>query len=291
MIDKDIYVSKENGNKLYVNILEKNPKGPNIIYIMTPMGTVSDFKDFYSPLTNYSCNVFALDLSGKGKSEGTMEEFSMDSIIDDIDTLITYILENYSDDIHLFGATGMGGILAQAYLTKSSYSNTIRSFSQFGAAIHQDMSIMPNSGIYRILNKIIPPMASFLPNFTIKYKIPKFDGVNAEREKEWYVQLQKDYPRELDMHIAFVRTLLGIFFNSDSSIKHKVNCPTLVFAPKHDRYYYLSYIKRYYESLDVPKTIHEMEDSHLAFVWRAQEISKEVSNWVHTYSKEAVQTP
>lgn len=119
LLDKSIYIEKENANKLHVNILEKSPEAPNVIFIMTPMGDVNNFKECYTPLVGYDCNVFALSLSGIGKSEGFMENFSIDSITDDIDTLVDYIKENYSEDLHMFGATGMGGILAQAYLAKS----------------------------------------------------------------------------------------------------------------------------------------------------------------------------
>jgi len=287
MIDKSIYIEKKNGNKLYVNILEKSQEAPNVIYIMTPMGDINKFKECYSPLVGYGCNVFALSLSGIGKSEGLMEHFSMDSITDDIDMLVDYIKENYSECLHMFGATGMGGILAQAYLGKSSdATDRIKSFTQTGVAIHGDMSIMPNSGIYKVLNKIIPFIFKVFPKFTIKFKIPKFSGVNAEKETEWYLEFQEENPGALDMHIAFVKTLLGIFFNSDSPIRNKVSYPTLVIIPEYDRYYYPSYVKQYYESLDNPKKIYTMDDSHLVFIWNSQEICREVSNWVHAYSKE-----
>ncbi|QNO15337.1 alpha/beta hydrolase [Alkalicella caledoniensis] len=287
MIDKSIQIEKKNGSNLYVNILEKSPEAPNVIYIMTPMGDVNKFKECYSPLVKYGCNVFALSFSGIGKSEGLMEDFSMDSVTDDIDTLVRYIIENYSEDLHMFGATGMGGIIAQAYLGKSSeITDRIKSFAQTGVAIHGDMSIMPNSRIYKVLNIIIPFISKAFPRFTIKFKVPKFNGVNAEKEMEWYLKFQEENPRALDMHIAFVQTLLGLFFNSKSPIRNKVSCPTLVIIPEHDRYYNPSYVNRYYESLDNPKKIYTMDDSHLVFTWNSQEICREVGKWVDSYSKE-----
>ena len=285
MLDKSIHIEKKNENKLYVNILEKSSEAPNVIYIMTPMGDVSKFKEFYSPLVDYDCNVFAISLSGIGKSEGLMKDFSIDSITDDIDTLVDYIKENYSEDLHIFGATGMGGILAQAYLAKSNLSFSVKSFTQTGVAIYGDMSIMSNSRVYKMLNKVIPFISKIFPELTIKFKVPKFKGINALKETEWYLKFQKENPKALDMHIAFVKTILGIFFNSDSPIRNKISCPTLVIIPKYGRYYYPSYVKRYYELLDNPKRNYTMEDSHLVFVWNSQEICREVSKWVHTYSE------
>ncbi len=289
MIDKNIYLSKSNGNKLYVNVLETKKDAPNVIYIMTPIGTVKDFKDYYTPLAGNGCNVFALDLSGKGKSEGELQDFSMDSIVEDVDTLVDYILEEYSEDIHVFGATGTGGILAQAYLTSNStQANIVKSFTQTGIAIHGDMSIMGSSTVYKMLHKIVPLITKVSPKLTIKFKVPKYKGVNAEKEAAWYEQFQKEHPGALDMDIAFVKTLLHIFYSPKSPIIKKVNCPTLVIIPQHDRFFYPSYVKKYYDSLSSPKKFHSMNDSHLCFVWNSDEICREVGEWVEENSKVSV---
>lgn len=288
MVEKEIYLRKENGKELYLHILEKNIEAPNVIFIMTPMGNVKKFNGCYVPLAEAGCNIFAVDLSGVGNSKGDMKEFSLETITDDINTVVNYINAHFSDDIHLFGATGTGGILAQAYMGSVNRSKAIKSFSQTGVAIYGDMSIMPNSSVYKLLNKCIPLIKKLTPNLKIKFKIPKYDGFNAERERQWYEKFQEENPGALDTHISFVATLLGIFFNGDSPIKNTHDCPTLLVTAKHDRFYYQEYVNRYFETLDQPKKLYEINDSHLVFAWNSEEICREVSKWVFTYSKSQV---
>ena len=53
MIDKNHYIIKDNGNKLYVHILHNRLEAPNIIYIQTPIGSVTELKECYLPLSKY----------------------------------------------------------------------------------------------------------------------------------------------------------------------------------------------------------------------------------------------
>lgn len=281
MIEKNLFIEKQNGEKLFVNVLENDINAPNVIYIQTPIGSVVELKECYYHLSKYGLNVFAVDLSGIGQSEGEIKDFTINTLHEDIDFCIKYIKENYNNIFHLFGGTGTGGILAQHYI---SGDNSIKSFVQYGLAIHKDVSALANPLMTKIIYLIVPLIKKLSPNMTLKFKPSKYNGKNAEEENKWYEELIRNKPGVMDMNIGLLSTLLDIFLSETSNIKKKPSCPVLVFAPKHDRYFSMSYIEKYYSWLDEPKAIHEMDDSHLSFLWHSEEICKKASEWFYKFS-------
>ncbi|ENJ9655219.1 alpha/beta fold hydrolase [Clostridium botulinum] len=280
MMDKDCYLKKKNGDKLYVNVLENNKKVPNIIFIQTPIASVIDSKDTYLPLSKYGFNVFALDLSGCGKSEGSMEKFSLENVQEDINTCVDFIIKNYNDVIHFYAGHGMGGILAQYYL---SGKTPIKSFAQYGVAIPNDLSITKNSTLIKFSYPILSFVGKLFPELKINFELianmKGYKGKNAERENKWYEELIKKDPKVTKMSIAFITNFFKMFLSKNSMIKNKPQCPVLVFAPKYDRYTDFSYYEKYYNWLKNPKKIYVIDDSHLSFIWHAEELCKVACEW------------
>lgn len=276
MIDKNHYIKKENGNRLYVNILENSIEAINVIYIQTPIGSVAEFKECYKPLGEAGFNVFAIDLSGVGESEGEIKNFSTNILNEDINILVEFIKNNYNENIHFFGGSGIGGILGQYYV---SGNNNIKSFVQYGLAIYKDISIYMNPVSSKIMYPILKVLRKVSPNLKLKFTPNKFNGKNAEKENDWYKDLMKKKPGVMDMNISVMCTLFDIFLHRTSSLKNKPSCPTLVFAPKHDRYFSNEYIRKYYDWIEEPKSIYEIDDSHLSFLWHADIICKKAGEW------------
>ncbi|SET61197.1 Lysophospholipase, alpha-beta hydrolase superfamily [Natronincola peptidivorans] len=279
MIEKNIFIEKQDGKKIFVNIFEKDKKAPNVIYIQTPIASVVELKECYYHLSKYGLNVFALDLSGIGKSEGAVKDFDIKTIGEDIDACVEYIKREYNDVIHLFGGTGTGGILAQHYI---SGDNSLKSFAQFGLAIHKDISPMINPIVGKAIYLVTPVIKKVIPNLNIKMKPNKFSGKNADKENQWYKEVTKK--GIMDINISVLHTLLKIFISDTSNLKEKPSCPVLVFAPKHDRYFPMSYMEKYYNWLKEPKKIHVIDDAHLSFIWHSEEICEAASKWFLQHS-------
>jgi len=276
MHEKNIYIENKLGEKLYVNVLEFHNDAPNIVYIQTPIGSVIDLKNCYTPLVKHGFNVFAIDLSGIGQSEGKVSAFSIETLKNDLDACVAYIKENYNDVVHMFGGTGTGGVLGQHYITGE---NEIKSFVQYGLANYKDVSALGNSTMIKLLYPILPLFQKLAPNMKIKFKPNDFNGKHADKENEWYEQLMRANPKVMDMSISILKTLLDILLSKTSNIKNRPNCPVLVFAPMHDRYFTMNYIQKYYNWLDKPKKMYEIDDSHLSFVWHAEDVCREACRW------------
>lgn len=287
MKENEIYIpvspKKESTIKrAYVRTFEESVNAPNIIFIMTPIVSVKDklAKSFMEGLYGNGCNVFALDFLGIGESEGDVSDITFKTMKSTLLSLIEYIQEHFNDEIHFYGATGTGGIIGQSLCSDIEVNKNIKTFSQFGVGISNDLSIMGNSRVLRLSYPFIKMLGTSLPEKKMKFKIPKYNGYNAKRENEWYEKTMNDYPGVFDMQFGLLKTLFGMFLSPDSTMRNTPSCPTLVLASKHDRYYYKEYIEKYFSNLKVEKELVWFEDSHLAFYWRAKEINQEVINWV-----------
>lgn len=270
-----------NSEILNINILEHQKDSPNVIFIMTPIVTVNDAlaESFYSSLSNDN-NVFAIDFLGFGKSSGTGKNINYDFLKLALIKVIEYIQINYNKEIHFYGGTGTGGILAQALISDIDISKNIASFSQYGVSIFNDISIMGRNDLYKKLFPIIKMIARIFPDKKMKFTIPKYNGFNSKKEDEWYSDIMIKYPGCFDMKLPLISTLLSLFFSNSSPLNKTHKVPVLVLASKHDRYYYPDYINRYFKNISQKKKIVWYNDSHLCFSWNSTELCKEVNEWI-----------
>lgn len=266
---------------IYLRCLVHNTNVPNVIFLMTPIGSVDTeiaIKN-YRPLFDEGFNIFAIDLPGIGNSSDG--KFSYDEIKMAIKDAVDFILKNYCDSIHLYGGTGTGGIIAQAIASDKDLPY-FKSFSQFGVANHGDLSVIGNSKLLKLMYPIIKTVARIFPKYRIKFRVPKYNGFNAEKENLWYQNRMKQHPKIFDLPLEVVHTLLWFLISKDSPIKTVPKIPTLVIAAKYDRYFTYEYVKRYYEKLESNKKLHWIDDSHCVFAWNAKQLSNEVNTWIHS---------
>jgi len=263
----------------YVKCLVNDHKAPNVIFFMTPIGSVD--QDIavrnYRPLAENGFNVFAVDLPGIGNS--SKGKFTYENIKSAIRNVGEYIGENYSATIHLYGGTGTGGIIGQA-LASDKDLGIFKTYSQLGVANHGDLSVIGNGFMLKSVFPILKIGVKFFPRYRLKFKVPKYSGYNGEKENDWYQSMMEENPGIFDLPLDVVYTLLWLFLGKSSPIKGKPIIPTLVMATEHDRYYKKEYINKYYRSLTKDKKLYWIDDSHCVFVWNAGELVSQVTEWI-----------
>lgn len=280
---QDIYFQKRNGHKLFCHHHFSGYTAPSIIYIQTPLGSVTSFSSkSYTPLENSGFNVFALDPTGIGKSDGEPHEFSLRQLVDDIDALVTYIGNSYSNEIHLFGGTGIGGILGQYYV---SQSQRIQSFAQYGVGIHNDPSPlkMPR-WMAKASHAMLKKMSRYKPSLNITSSPPKYHGYNKATDDLFYEMMLKDNPDIFSVNIKVLCAILETVLDETSALKNMPSCPTLFFKQNHDRYFPGQYFDRYDMLLTCEHKMYVIDDIHNSHYFRSEEICKEVISWFRAHS-------
>ncbi|WP_430885558.1 serine aminopeptidase domain-containing protein [Fusibacter sp. JL216-2] len=269
---------------VFVNCLIYSQTAPNVIFIMTPIGSVDHELALgnYRPLVEKGLNVFAVDLPGTGKSStGT---FTYENIKEAIKSVAAFVMKNYSAPIHLYGGTGTGGVIGQA-LASDQDLEFFKSFSQFGVGNYKDLSILGNDLFLKRAYPVLKLVANLYPKYKVKFKIPKYKGYNAEKENQWYFDTMKAHPGIFDLPLKLVHTLFWLLLAEESPLKDGPKPPTLVMASRHDRYFKEGYINSYYKSLGSEKKLHWFHDSHCIFVWNAQALADQVYDWIEYTNK------
>lgn len=265
-------------SNLFCNVYITSKLSMNIIVTHTPIITTLEMQQAYQPLTNWDVNIFAFDFSGTGKSGGHEKNFSRQSIVKDLDSMVDYIEKHYSPNIHLYGNTGIGGMFAQYY---AATSTKIKSFAQF-ACIHYKNT----TGIgypYPIV-KAVCFLLSLLPNTYFTMKPPKYIGYNHEKDNAFYAQFEKKYPKIWRTSSKILQTLLECFVAKDSVAKKSLEIPTLVFKTQHDRYFSQQYFDAYFQSLTCEKRLVEVNDVHNSYYLNSELFCKNVFEWFEAHS-------
>ncbi|MEJ6952402.1 hypothetical protein [Natronospora cellulosivora (SeqCode)] len=190
-----------------------------------------------------------------------------------------FIRENYSDDVHIFGYTGIGGIFAQYYL---SGTDKIKTFSQFACAIHGDTS---SFGIPLLISKVLLGIMKGItfvrPKAKMPWSPPKYTGYNAELDNSFYEDLAEKYPEAKKSAIKIFGALFESIISKESKLKQEINCPTLVFKTLHDRYFPAEYFDRYYEGLSCKKKLVTFDDVHNIYYFKGEQFCKNVVEWIN----------
>lgn len=281
----EILIPNKRGEQLFCRHYFTSVEAPNVLYIQTPLGSVEGFtQKAYEPLSKYGFNIFAVDLAGIGKSEGSVHKFTAHGVISDLDSCVDYIKENFKGKLYFYGGTGIGGIWGQYY---ASYSNRVDAFAQYGVGIYEDFSPM---GVPLWAAKLGYVMMKFLskiaPNLRIKMNPPVYHGKNKVEDDHFYEMALRENPQMFKPNISWILALMEVFMAKDSYLKDAPKCPVLVFQTLSDRYFPADYFKRYYDRLTCRKKLYSIDDIHNSYYYRADEVCEQVARWFLENTKE-----
>jgi len=259
---------------LFCNAFIKSKTAMNIIVTHTPIVTTLDVQPAYEPLAKYGVNIFAFDFSGTGKSGGSAKEFSRQSIVKDLDAVVDYVESNFSTNVHLYGNTGIGGMLAQYY---AATSTRIKSFAQFACINHKDTA--GGLGYPYPVVKMLCAVLGFLPQMRITLKPPKYSGYRHEEDNAFYEELMNRHPGVWKANTKMLKTLMECFVSKDSAARNSVAIPTLVFKVMHDRYFSPQYFDDYFQSLTCEKKLVEINGVHNSYYLDSELFCEYVYKW------------
>ncbi|WP_231701908.1 serine aminopeptidase domain-containing protein [Crassaminicella thermophila] len=280
MENKKIMLTKENGQKLFVDIYEVNKSYPNVLTTQFNIN-IDDYPQYYKPFAELGFNIFAVQLTGSGKSGGKRNHLTPEIAYDDIKTVIDYIVKNYNDAIHMYGVNGNGGIYGQYAV---SIDDRIRSCALYGVGLHKDLSYIPNHKQLYVIYPIIKMLAKFFPGLKVNSKkqanLDILEFPNVEKEKELYKNIEEKYIDFWNIPLIWYSSFIGLFLEDDSKLKNKPKCPILMFVPEYDRFFSQEYLNKVYEWFDEPKKKVDLEGAcHSFWALNSEEVCKIAAEW------------
>lgn len=141
------YLESKDGTKLYTKINEVKESKANIVIAHGLAEHLDRYDELVSFLNEHHYNVIRFDQRGHGRSEGKKVFYSnIDEIVDDLDTIINYVQENFTGNIFLIGHS-MGGYAVTLFGTK--HPNKVAGIITSGALTRYNKQIFgePNRDI------------------------------------------------------------------------------------------------------------------------------------------------
>ena len=262
---------------LFCNAFITSKTAMNIICVHTPIITTLALQQAYEPFAKYGVNVFAIDFSGTGKSAGKV--ISRESFVKDLDAAAAYIENNYSPNIHLYGPTGIGGMFAQYY---AATSTKLKSLAQFNCINYEKTGGL---GYPLPIVKMCTALFKALPDFTMPFKPPKYQGYRHEEDNAFYTEMTAKYPEFKGVSSKFLQVVFEFFAAKDSAARNSVAIPTLVYKVMHDRYMQPSYFDEYFESLTCEKKLVEINGVHNSYYLDSELFCEHAYEWFAKHSE------
>jgi len=265
--------------KLFCNANVTSKTAMNIICVHTPIITTLALQKAYEPFEQYGVNIFAIDFTGTGKSTSE-KRLSRESFVKDLDFFVDFIESNYSANIHLYAPTGIGGMFAQYYATTST---KLKSLAQFNCINYKQTAGM---GYPLPVAKMMYFFLKLLPNMTIPYNPPKYNGPRKEEDDGFYKNMQEKYPGFRGVRTKFLEIVLAFFVAKDSVAKNSVSIPTLVYKIPHDRFMAPQFFDDYYQSLTCKKKLVEIKNGiHNSYYFDNEQFCKYAYEWFAEHSQ------
>ena len=279
---RDIYISGYS-QKVHIFHYRTGANCKNIIVLHTPVTAVKNCYECFEQLGRiYSFNVFAVDyVPGEGECSGEAQDFTLLNMVANLDAVYEYVRGSYSEDIHLLGYTGAGGIMAQYYLGTGC---KFKSFSQFACGIYGDTTPLGVPAAFaRSVMGILRFLVKIKPTLSMTFTPPAAKGYHAELDNEFYETILVRDPNFFTLKINSFLRILECMVGKESLLKVPVSCPTLVFKTLHDRYFSANYFDRYYNTLICEKKLVEIDDIHNSYFITPEPFMKEIAAWVNCH--------
>lgn len=127
--------------------------------------------------------------------------------------------------------------------------------------------------------KAMSLLLSYLPNFHLTVKPPKYNGYNREQDNGFYEMLIKRNPNIFKSSTKVMNAMFECMVSPNSPIQNGIAIPTLVFKTLHDRYFSQEYFNSYFSSLTCEKKLIEINDVHNSYYFRRDEFCEAAYNW------------
>lgn len=278
----DLYIPME-GYAMYCHCYISSPTSKNIIVMHTPILSIKHCLKAYQLLgEKYGFNIFAIDYCpGLGKSEGSASNFTLSGMVQDVDRVYDFIESNWEAEVYLLGYTGIGGMLAQYYM---SIKNRGTAFAQFACCNHGDVTPLGYpKWVVRLMMPLLKLAITIYPHMTLFFKEPPYSGPYADEDNAVYRELELLAPHFRRPYANTILQLLECIMSEESLIQTPVQVPTLIFKTLYDRYFSCAYFDQYFDTLECDKKMVTIHSAHNSYYFAPELFCGEIAAWFDSH--------
>ncbi len=265
--------------RLHLDIVEVDKNAPTIVFIPGTAVYALCYAEFMVQLADGGYNVIGFDPRGHGRSGGKRGDYTVEELMRDTQAVITYAIENYSDEVSLVGSS-QGGITAfyVAAIDDRVKTAVCQNFADLGDPSSTQLSRIP--WLVKFTKPAFVPLAQLFPQF----KIPISAYINLSKEKvKYFGNVQKFLDIDpYTLKSVRLRTLKSLATTPVPCPIEKIKTPIMVIQPGLDNIFPVKYTKRLFRKLTCKKRLQIFTSyTHTLLFDNAIEVSPAVLNWLN----------
>lgn len=252
----DYFVS--DGLQLHADVLVHDRDAPTVVFIPGTAIYALCYAEFLYKLHLRGFNVVGFDPRGHGRSEGARGDYSVEELMRDTHSAISYASNKFNTNVSLMGSS-QGGIVALYMAAKDTRLKGVvcQNFADLTAPDASKLTRFPR--LSRYLRPIMTNFGGIMPNTPI----PINAYLDLELVKVRNFGNMKNFLDQdpLALHHVSFRALQSLATTALPKPLHEIEIPVMVFQGTADSIFSVEFTQNIYDQLECKKHF-ELFDGH-----------------------------
>lgn len=267
------------GIKLHLDIIEVNKKAPTLVFIPGTSVYGLCFAELLALIAQQGYNIVSFDPRGHGLSEGLRGDYTINELVIDAKSTITYALENFNENVALMGCS-QGGIAAFYTAADDDRLKTVicQNIADLGSSDTHQLSRKPE------LLKKIKPIFMQLANIFPKMQIPISAYLDLQNRPIKHFGTVGNFIQSdpITLKTIRLRALQSLANTQLAKPIEQIKTPMLVMQPGDDHIFPLSYTQNLFDKLNCKKQLEIFPNlQHVMMFENSQTVAPVIIKWLN----------
>ncbi len=265
------------GLKIHLDILETDSNAPTIVFIPGTAVYSLCYAELLATIAAGGYNVIGFDPRGHGRSEGKRGDYTIEELIRDTQSVITYAIEHFNAQVSLLGSS-QGGITAfyVAAIDDRITSAVCQNFADLSLTETSCLSRLP--WLTRLSKPLLNPITKLIPNINI----PIATYLDLSKEKVKHFGSVQDFLKQdpLAIQTVSLRALQSLSTCELPKAIDKIDTPLMIIQPGKDNIFPVSYTRKLFAKLKCKKRLEIFSYlSHTLFFDNVDVVAPSILRW------------
>ncbi|MCS6818947.1 MAG: alpha/beta fold hydrolase [Chitinophagales bacterium] len=289
---KDYFISDvtfSDGLKLHLDIYEYAKEAPTVVFMPGTSLYALCYAEFMWKLGESGFNVIGFDPRGHGRSEGQRGDYTVEELMRDAESVITWAIQRYNDNVSFMGSS-QGGIIAFYMAAKDERLKGVTCQNFADLTDPDTVKLTKYPALFSFLKSVITKAGEIAPNI----QIPVNRYIDLEKIPVRYFGNAKNFIETdpITLKSISLRALRSLATTPLPKRIEDITVPVMVFQGDADSIFPVSYTRKIFERINSKKKISIFPGmTHALMHENVDEILPEIVSWlreIHPKKSQAI---
>jgi pimeloyl-ACP methyl ester carboxylesterase len=271
-------VTFSDGLKIHLDIYEYAKEAPTVVFIPGTGLYAMCYAEFMWKLGEQGFNIIGFDPRGHGQSEGVRGDYTVEELMRDAESVITWAIERYNNNISLMGSS-QGGIVSfyMASFDTRLKGVTCQNFADL--SMPETIRLVKHPLLFKYLKGLLTKAGHVLPNA----QIPIAAYIDLEKIPVKYFGNAKVFMENdpLTLKSISLRALQSLATTQMQKPIEEIQVPVMVFQGDADSIFPVSYTQKIFDRITAKKKMTVFPNmTHALMHENVEEILPGIVSWL-----------